>query len=424
MILTKIYISVSRIINLKPGNTMKDTIILAYSGGLDTSVLIKWLQEEHDVDVITFTMELGQQTDLKKVAEKANSLGAKKHYSIDGTEEFVLNHVFPAIKANALYEGKYPMATALGRPLIAKKLVEIAEKEGATAVAHGCTGKGNDQVRFEVTIKSLAPNLKVMAPVREWGLCRKEEIKYAKEKGISIPHLSDPYSIDQNLWGRSIECGHLENPEQEPLEEIYTLTVSPEEAPDKPEYVTITFEAGVPVALNGEKMKPVALIEKLNEIGGKHGVGRVDHIEDRLVGIKSRKIYESPAAEVLVEAHKDLEKLVLTRHELEFKKQIDEKWTFLVYTGLWIDPLREALDAFIDKTQERVCGEVKMKLYKGHCWVAGRSSPMSLYDKNLATYEVETSFNQAHAEGFIELWGLPTKVANILKEKVKKEKKC
>ena len=424
MILTKIYISFPETKTIKLGNTMKDTVILAYSGGLDTSVLIKWLQEEHDVDVITFTMELGQQTDLKKVGKKALSLGAKNHYSVDGTEEFVINHVFPAIKANAMYEGKYPMATALGRPLIAKKLVEIAEKEGAVAVAHGCTGKGNDQVRFDVTVKALAPKLKVMAPVREWGLSRKAEIKYAKEKGIAIPHLSDPYSIDQNMWGRSIECGHLENPEQEPLEEIYTLTVSPEEAPDTPEYVTITFEGGCPVSLNGTEMKPVALIEKLNEIAGKHGVGRVDHIEDRLVGIKSREIYESPAAEVLIEAHKDLEKLVLTRHELEFKKQIDEKWTQLVYTGLWIDPLREALDAFIDKTQERVCGEVKMKLYKGRCWAAGRSSPMSLYDKNLATYEVETDFNQASAEGFIELWGLPTKVANILKEKVKKENKC
>jgi argininosuccinate synthase len=422
--MTKIYISVSGINNLKLGNAMKDTIILAYSGGLDTSVLIKWLQEEYDVDVVTFTMELGQQTDLKKVADKAKSLGAKNHYSVDGKEEFVKKYVFPAIKANALYEGKYPMATALGRPLIAKKLVEIAQKEKAIAVAHGCTGKGNDQVRFDVTVKALAPDLKVMAPVREWGLCREAEIKYAKEKGIAIPHLSDPYSIDQNLWGRSIECGHLENPEQEPLEEIYELTVSPEKAPDTPEYVTIQFEAGVPVGLNGKKMNPVVLIEQLNEVAGKHGIGRVDHIEDRLVGIKSREIYESPAAEVLIEAHKDLEKMILTRHELEFKKQIDEKWTWLVYTGLWIDPLREALEDFIDKTQERVCGEVKMKLYKGRCWTAGRSSPMSLYDKNLATYEVETSFNQAYAEGFIELWGLPTKAANILKEKVNKEKKC
>lgn len=419
--MTKIYISVSRINNLKLGNTMKDTIILAYSGGLDTSVLIKWLQEEYDVDVVTFTMELGQQTDLKTVGAKALSLGVKNHYSVDGTDEFVLNYVFPAIKANALYEGKYPMATALGRPLIAMKLVEIAQKEKAIAVAHGCTGKGNDQVRFDVTVKSLAPDLKVVAPVREWGLCREAEIKYAKEKGISIPHLSDPYSIDQNLWGRSIECGHLENADQEPLEEIYTLTVSPEEAPDKPEYIIIQFEAGCPVGLNGKKMPPVVLIEKLNEMAGNHGVGRVDHIEDRLVGIKSREIYESPAAEVLIEAHKDLEKMILTRHELEFKKQIDEKWTWLVYNGLWIDPLRDALEAFIDKTQERVCGEVKMKLYKGRCWAVGRSSPLSIYDKDLATYEVETSFNQAYAEGFIELWGLPTKVANMLKERVKRK---
>jgi argininosuccinate synthase len=404
------------------GKTMKDTIILAYSGGLDTSVLVKWLQEKYDVDLITVTIELGQQTDLKKIEEKAHKLGVKKHYAIDAEEEFVLKHVFPAIKANALYEGKYPMATALGRPLIAKKLVEIAKKEGAIAVAHGCTGKGNDQVRFDVTVKALAPDLKVMAPIREWGLSRKQEIKYAKEKGISIPHLSDPYSIDQNLWGRSIECGHLENADQEPLEEIYELTVSPEDAPNKPEYVTIKFEVGCPVALNGTEMKPVALIENLNEIARKHGVGRVDHIEDRLVGIKSREIYESPAAEVLIEAHKDLEKMVLTRHELEFKKQIDEKWTQLVYTGLWIDPLREALEAFIDKTQERVYGEVKMKLYKGRCWAAARSSKLSLYDKNLATYEVETTFNQAYAEGFIELWGLPTKVANILKGKVEKDK--
>jgi argininosuccinate synthase len=419
--MTKIYISVSRINNLKLGTTMKDTVILAYSGGLDTSVLIKWLQEEYDVDVVTFTMELGQQTDLKTVGTKALSLGAKNHYSVDGTEEFVLKYVFPAIKANALYEGVYPMATALGRPLIARKLVEIAKKENAVAVAHGCTGKGNDQVRFDVTVKALAPDLKVMAPVREWGLCRETEKKYAKEKGISIPPLSDPYSIDQNLWGRSIECGHLENADQEPLEEIYTLTVSPEEAPDKPEYVTIQFESGVPVSVNRVKLAPVALIEKLNRIAGKHGVGRVDHIEDRLVGIKSREIYESPAAELLIEAHKDLEKMILTRHELEFKKQIDEKWTWLVYNGLWIDPLREALEVFIDKTQERVCGEVKMKLYKGRCWVVGRSSPISMYDKNLATYDVETSFNQTHAEGFIELWGLPTKIANVLKKKVKKQ---
>ncbi len=402
---------------------MKDTIILAYSGGLDTSVLIKWLQEKYKADIITVTMELGQQIDLKKVEEKAYNLGVKKHYSIDAEQEFVLKHVFPAIKANALYEEKYPISTALGRPLIAKKMVEIAKKEKATAVAHGCTGKGNDQVRFDVTIKSLAPKLKVMAPVREWELSREEEIKYAKENGIPIPHLSDPYSIDQNLWGRSIECGCLENPDQEPPEEIYELTVSPEKAPDKSQFINLKFKNGVPYALNGKNLDSVTLIEELNQIAGKHGVGRIDHIEDRLVGIKSREIYECPAALVILEAHKDLEKLVLTRHELMFKKQIDDQWTFLVYTGLWIDPLRQALEAFIDKTQERVCGEVKLKLYKGCFSVVGRSSPFSLYDKNLATYDVKTSFEQSHSEGFIELWGLPTKVASLLKEKIKKERK-
>ena len=399
---------------------MTDTILLAYSGGLDTSVLIKWLQEKYDVDLITVTLDVGQQNDLKEIEEKAKSLGVKKHYSIDAKEEFVTNHVFPAIKANALYEGKYPLSTALARPLIASKIVEIAEKEGATTVAHGCTGKGNDQVRFDVTIKALAPNLKVMAPVREWGLTRDEEMKFAKANGIQISCLSNPYSIDQNLWGRSIECGPLENPEQEPPEEVFEWTVQPEKAPDKPEYLTIKFEYGVPYAMNGENLHPVTLIQTLNKIAGKHGVGRIDHMEDRLVGIKSREVYECPAATVLLEAHKDLEKMVLTRHEVLFKQQIDAQWTFLVYTGLWMDPLREDLEAFIDKTQECVCGEVKVKLYKGGVQVVGRSSPMSLYDLNLATYDIQTTFNQSYSEGFIELWGLPTRVSNILKTKTKK----
>jgi argininosuccinate synthase len=399
---------------------MKDTILLAYSGGLDTSVLIKWLQEKYDADLITVTLDVGQQNDLKEIEEKAKNLGVKKHYSVDAKEEFVANHVFPAIKANALYEGKYPVSTALARPLISSKIVEIADKEGASTVAHGCTGKGNDQVRFDVTIKALAPNLKVMAPVREWGLTRDEEMKFAKANGIHISHLSNPYSIDQNLWGRSIECGPLENPEQEPLEEVFEWTVPPEKAPDKPEYLTIKFEYGVPCAMNGENLHPVTLIQTLNKIAGKHGVGRIDHMEDRLVGIKSREIYECPAAMILLEAHKDLEKMVLTRHEVMFKQQIDAQWTFLVYTGLWMDPLREDLEAFIDKTQERVCGEVKMKLYKGGFQVVGRSSPMSLYDINLATYDIQTTFKQSYSEGFIELWGLPTRVSNILKTKTKK----
>ena len=403
---------------------MKDTILLAYSGGLDTSVLVKWIQQKYDADVITLTLDVGQQDDLKAIEEKAKSLGAKKHYSIDAKEKFVTNHVFPAIKANALYEGKYPVSTALARPLIVSKMVEIAEKEGITAVAHGCTGKGNDQVRFEITIKSLAPHLKIIAPVREWRLTRDEETKFAKANGIQISSLANPYSIDQNLWGRSIECGVLEDPSQEPPEEIFEWTLPPEKAPDKPEYVTINFEGGIPCALNGEDLDPVSLIETLNKIAGKHGVGRIDHMEDRLVGIKSREVYECPAATVLLEAHKDLEKMVLTRHEVLFKQQIDAQWTFLVYTGLWIDPLREDLEAFIDKTQERVCGEVQVKLYKGGFQVVGRSSPMSLYDLNLATYDIQSTFDQSHSKGFIELWGLPTTMSNILKRKVGKEKKC
>jgi argininosuccinate synthase len=403
---------------------MKDTILLAYSGGLDTSVLVKWIQRKYDADVITLTVDVGQQDDLKAIEEKAKSLGAKKHYSIDAKKEFVTNHVFPAIKANALYEGKYPVSTALARPLIASKMVEIAEKEGITAVAHGCTGKGNDQVRFDITIKSLAPHLKIIAPVREWGLTRDEETKFAKANGIQIPPLANPYSIDQNLWGRSIECGDLEDPSHEPPEEVFEWMVPPEKAPDKPEYLIIEFECGIPCAVNGENLDPVSLIETLNKIAGKHGVGRIDHMEDRLVGIKSREVYECPAATVLLEAHKDLEKMVLTRHEVLFKQQVDAQWTFLVYTGLWMDPLREDLEAFIDKTQERVCGEVKLKLYKGGFQVVGRSSPMSLYDLNLATYEIQTTFDQSYSKGFIELWGLPTTVSNILKKKIGKEKKC
>jgi len=401
---------------------MADTVVLAYSGGLDTSVMVKWLQQKYDVDVITVTLEVGQQSALEAVEEKAKSLEVKKHYSIDAREEFVANYVFPAIKANALYEGKYPVSSALSRPLIAFKLVEIAEKEGAVAIAHGCTGKGNDQVRFDVTIKSLAPNLKIIAPVREWGLSRDEEIEFAKANGIQISRLANSYSIDQNLWGRSIECGPLEDPEQEPPEDIFEWTVSPEKAPDKPEYVIVKFEGGVPCAINGENLEPTTLIEMLNKIAGKHGVGRIDHMEDRLVGIKSREVYECPAATILLEAHKDLEKMVLTRHEFLFKQQIDAQWAFLVYTGLWMEPLREDIEAFINKTQERVSGQIRMKLYKGGLQVVGRSSLLSLYDLNLVTYGTQTTFNQSCSEGFIELWGLQTKMFNLLKRNTIKEK--
>ena len=402
---------------------MKSKVVLAYSGGLDTSVLAKWIQEKYDVDVITVTVDVGQRDNLEIIEEKAKNLGVLKHYSVDAKGEFVSKYVFPAIKANALYEGKYSLGTALSRPLIVSKIVEIARKEGATAIAHGCTGKGNDQVRFDVTAKSLAPDLKIIAPVREWKLSRAEEIEFAKEKNIPIPVKKEsPYSIDQNLWGRSVECGILEHPEHEPPEEVFEWTTSPEKAPNKPEYVTIDFEYGVPYALNGKETDPVGLIETLNKVAGQHGIGRVDHMEDRMVGIKSREIYECPAATVLLEAHKDLEKMVFTRHEVLFKQQIDVQWAFLVYSGLWADPLREDLEAFINKTQERVKGNVKLKLYRGGCLVVGRSSSMSLYDMNLATYNIETTFDPSWSSGFIEIWGLPTRVSNMLKAKAKREK--
>ena len=397
---------------------MTRKIVLAYSGGLDTSVMLKWLQQKYNAEIITVTLDVGQRENLRAIEKKAKDLGALRHYSIDAKDEFAEKYVFPAIKANALYEGKYPVSTALSRPLIAEKLVEVARKEGADAVAHGCSGKGNDQVRIEVTAKALAPDIEVIAPVREWNMTRDEEIKFAQENEIPIPVDHDkPYSIDQNLWGRSIECGVLEYPDVEPPEDIYEWTVSPEEAPDKPEYVTIRFENGIPTAINGEEMKPAELIETLNSIAGKHGVGRIDHIEDRLVGIKSREVYECPAAQVIIEAHKDLEKMVLTRHEISFKHQVDALWSTLVYTGLWMDPLKEDLDAFIDSTQKRVLGEVKVKLYKGGLHVVGRSSPLSLYDLNLATYNIESKFDQKSSKGFIDLWGLPTRMAHALKRR-------
>jgi len=397
---------------------MKDRVVLAYSGGLDTSVAVNWIQEKYNVDVVTMTLDLGQKIDLKAAEEKAKSIGAVKHYSIDAKDEFAENYVAPAIKANALYEGKYPIGTALSRPLIASKLVEVAKKEGAVGVAHGSTGKGNDQVRFDVTMKSLAPELKIIAPIREWNLSREEEIRFAEERGIPIPvGLESPYSVDQNLWGRSIECGPLEQPDLEPPEEVFEWTKKPEDAPEKAEYVSVRFDRGVPVAFGGEKKSLAELIEELNSVAGAHGVGRVDHIEDRLVGFKSREVYESPAATVIIEAHKDLEKIALTRHELFFKRQIEDEWTSLVYNGLWVEPLREDLEAFINKSQEHVAGEVKLKLYKGGFRVVGRSSPFSLYDKDLSTYDVATTFDQRWSQGFIELWGLPTMVANTLRRK-------
>ena len=399
-----------------------EKIVLAYSGGLDTSVLIRWLQEKYDAEVITVTVNVGQQENQKEIEEKAEKLGVLKHYSIDARDEFASDYIFPAIKANGLYEEKYPISTSLSRPLIAAKMVEIAQKNSATGLAHGCTGRGNDQVRFDVTLGALAPNLKIIAPVREWGMTREEEIEYAKTKGIPVSTAAKKYSIDASVWGRAIECGLLEDASQEPPEDAFEWTVMPEKAPKIPEYVIIKFDKGLPVSVNNEKLKPLDLVESLNKVAGKHGVGRIDHIEDRLVGIKSREVYECPAATVLLEAHKDLEKMVLTRHEYLFKQQVDEQWTYLAYVGLWADPLREDLEAFINRTQENVTGEVRLKLYKGGLQVVGRSSPFSLYDKNLANYNIKTTFNQSYSKGFIELWGLQTRMHNALKNSTKEQK--
>jgi argininosuccinate synthase len=396
--------------------TIKEKIVLAYSGGLDTSVLVKYIQEKYDADVITVTVDVGQQEDLEGAALKAQKLGVYKHFSINAKDEFTKEYIFPAIKANALYEGKYPISTSLSRPLIAKKMVEIAQAEGATSLAHGCTGRGNDQVRFDITLSSLAPSKKVIAPVREWGMTREEEMAYAKEKGIPVSENAKKYSIDASVWGRAIECGLLEDANNIPPDDAYEWTVAPEKAPDQPEIIAIGFEAGVPVSVNGKKMAPLELVMEVNKIAGRNGVGRIDHIEDRLVGIKSREVYECPAALVILEAHKDLEKMVMTRHQVLFKQSIDAEWVFLAYAGLWVDPLKDDLDAYINKSQENVTGEVKLKLYKGGMIVIGRNSPYSLYDKNLANYNIKTSFNQSYSHGFIELWGLQTRMYNSLKK--------
>ena len=395
----------------KPGEVKK--CVLLYSGGLDTSVMLKWIQENYKCKLVTVTLNIGQKTkDLEKIREKALKLGAKEAYIIDVKKEFAEEYISRAIKANALYEGSYPVSTAIARPLLAKWAVKIAEKIGADTVAHGCSGKGNDQVRFDVTITTLNPNLKVIAPVREWDLSRGEEIKYAKENGIPIPvDVNTPYSVDENLLGRSVECGILEHPEKEAPEDALAWCVPPEKAPDEPEYVEIEFEKGIPVALNGEKMELWKLVEKLNEIGGKHGVGIIDHMEDRIVGLKSREFYEAPAAIIILKAHKDLEKMVCTREENWFKPILDKKWTELVYSGLWVEPLREDIEVMIDKISEKVTGKVKVKLYKGSAKIVSRESPNALYDLKLATYEEGQLFNQRASPGFIEIFGLQSKMA-------------
>ncbi|MBM7624801.1 argininosuccinate synthase [Sporohalobacter salinus] len=389
-----------------------DKIVLAYSGGLDTSVAVKWLQDKYDAEVIAFAADVGQNEDLEPVKEKALETGAIKAYVEDLKEEFLTDYAFEGLKAGAKYEAKYPLATAYSRPLIAKKMIEVAKKEGADAVAHGCTGKGNDQVRFDVSFQALAPGIEIVAPLREWEFgSREEQIDYANKEGISVGATKEnPYSIDRNLWGISIECGVLEDPAQEPPAEVYQITNDPEEAPDEPEYLEVTFENGEPIALNGKEYGPVELVDKLNKIAGKHGVGRVDMVENRLVGIKSREIYEAPAATVLLTAHRHLEDLVLDRETAHYKEVISEKYAELTYYGQWFSPLKEALDAFVESTQKYVTGTIKLKLYKGNATVVGRISDESLYQENLATYEKSDIFNHDAAVGFIELFGLPLKV--------------
>lgn len=397
-------------------------VILAYSGGLDTSVCLDWLIRK-GYEVITFTADLGQSTrallgtraplgiNFKTLEKRAKSVGAKKVYVKDLRKEFVSDFVLPALKASAVYESKYALATALGRPLIAQKLVEIAHKEETKYIAHGCSGKGNDQVRIEVAVAALDSKLEVIAPLREWEIkSRDEELKYAKKHKIPIDVTKkSPYSIDRNLWGISIECGVLEDPAVEPPADIYQITVSPQSAPTKPTYLEVSFDKGIPVKVNNKKLSAVELIDKLNKIGGKNGVGRTDLVENRLVGIKSREIYEAPAATILHLAHKELESLVLDRELLHFKESVSQKYAELIYYGLWYSPLKQALDKFIDQTQKRVSGSVKLKLYKGSSICVGRKSNNSLYKKELATYEAEDKFDQSAAAGFIKLWSLPYK---------------
>ncbi|MED3623766.1 argininosuccinate synthase [Neobacillus thermocopriae] len=396
----------------------KEKIVLAYSGGLDTSVSVKWIQEKYGYDVIALGLDVGEGKDLEAIKNKALNVGAIKAIMVDAKEMLAKDYILPALKANCLYEGKYPLSSALSRPLISKLLVDIAEQEGATAVAHGCTGKGNDQVRFEVSVQALNPSLKVVAPVREWGMTRDEEIDYAKKHGIPIPvDLDNPFSIDANIWGRACEAGVLEDPWAEAPEEAYEWTNPIELTPDVAEYVEIEFEQGVPVALNGEKMPLVQLIETLNKVGGKHGVGRIDHIENRLVGIKSREVYENPAALILINAHKELEFLTLPREVTQFKTQVDQQMAKIIYEGLWYSPLKAALDAFIEETQKVVSGTIRVKLHKGNHTVVGRKSVHSLYNEELATYTKGDAFDHNAAVGFIKLWGLPTKVFSEVNKK-------
>jgi len=394
---------------------MKQKAILAFSGGLDTSVVVKYLQEKYNMDVVTVTVDVGQNDDYKKISAKAKKLGVKKHYNIDAKKEFVVDYIFPAIKANALYQKKYCLATALARPLIAQKVLQIAKKEKVTSLAHGCSGKGNDQVRFDLTMHA-GSNLPIIAPIRDLNLDRTEELKFAKKHGIKIENVAKKFSIDQNLWGRAIEGGVLENPNNEPPDDAF-IWVKTKNLPNKPVYLKIKFEKGIPVAVDGKSMNPIKLIDYINKKAGSCGVGIIDHIEDRVVGIKSREVYETPAASCLIEAHSDLEKMVHTKHETKFKSLVDDEWSWLAYSGLWEDPLKNALDMFIEQTQKRVSGTVRLKLFKGSLRVVGRESKHSLYNHKIATYGKGSKFDQKLAKGFVELWGMQSTEANKLQKK-------
>jgi len=387
-----------------------DKVVLAYSGGLDTSVAIKWLKEKYNLDVIALTIDVGNERDFSAIRQKALKVGAVKALVTDAKESFVNHFVFPALQADAIYEGQYSLATALARPLMAKLLVDVAVQEKASVVAHGCTGKGNDQVRFEVSINALSPDLRVVAPAREWGMTREETINYAQRHDIPIPvTTASPYSIDENLWGKSIECGVLEDPWVEPPEDAYTWTKSAAETPDKPGYVEIGFEKGIPAAIDGQKMDGVSLIQRLNELAGSHGVGRIDHVENRLVGIKSREIYEAPAATVLLQAHQALQAMTLSKEQLRFKQEVAVEYADLIYNGLWFTSLRQDLAAYVESSQRFVTGTVPLKLFQGSCSTVGRKSPFLLYNYGLATYDKGDKFDQSASPGFIHIWGLPVR---------------
>ncbi len=409
---------VSKVSSEKGKDNGRDKVVLAYSGGLDTSVAIRWIQEEYDLDVIAVSIDVGQPPSEDDIIARALRNGALKAELVDAKDEFIEEYAWAALKSNALFQNVYPLSTAVARPLMVKKLVEVAEREGAKYIAHGCTAKGNDQVRFDVGIVALNPDLKVIAPMREFPVTREQEIEYAKEHGIEIiVKKESPYSRDENLWGSSCECGALEDPWAEPPAGVWQNTVDPEKAPDTPEYVEIDFENGVPVSLNGKKMKGVELVETLERIAGDHGVGRIDHVEDRLIGIKSRETYECPAAITLIAAHRALEGLVLSRDTIEFKRSIEQKISQIIYDGLWLDTLRPALMAFIDHTQDVVSGTVRVKLYKGSCTVVGRRSKNSLYDVGLSTYSDGDTFDHTSAIGFIYCWGLPGKTSASVRRK-------